>query len=143
MNSIIITGYLLLGTWQDIKKRKISRNYLLFGGILGAVIRIISYRKENLVFAEWLVAFFPGIIILVIAKLTKEKIGEGDGYILVVLANYMNLWEICMLLQTAIIFTSLFALLLICNRKVSKEYPIPFLPFLWIAHMVLWRIGYV
>ena len=74
MNSIIITGYLLLGTWQDIKKRKISRNYLLFGGILGAVIRIISYRKENLVFAEWLVAFFPGIIILVIAKLTKEKI---------------------------------------------------------------------
>ncbi|MBQ3601944.1 MAG: hypothetical protein II992_12190 [Lachnospiraceae bacterium] len=67
MNSIIITGYLLLGTWQDIKKRKISRNYLLFGGILGAVIRIISYRKENLVFAEWLVAFFPGIIILVIA----------------------------------------------------------------------------
>ena len=143
MNSIIITGYLLLGTWQDIKKRKISRNYLLFGGILGAVIRIISYRKENLIFAEWLVAFFPGIIILVIAKLTKEKMGVGDGYILMVLANYMNLWEICMLLQTAIIFTSLFALLLICNRKVSKEYPIPFLPFLWIAHMVLWRIGYV
>jgi len=143
MNSIIITGYLLWGSWQDIRKRKISCNYLLFGGIGGIIAGILSFLKGNWLLSKWLVAFLPGIIILMIARITKEKIGTGDGWVLVVLANYMNLQEVCMLLQTAIILVVLFALLLICGRRVSKDYPIPFLPFLWIAYMILWRLGYV
>lgn len=143
MNSIVITGYLLWGSWQDIRKRIISRNYILFGGIGGIVAGILSLLKGNRLFSEWLAAFLPGIIILVAARITKEKIGAGDGWVLVVLANYMNLQELCMLLQTAIILVALFALMLICGGRVSRDYPIPFLPFLWIAYMILWRLGYV
>ena len=103
MNSIIVSSYLLWGTWQDIKKRRISHNYLWVGGILGVAIRIINFREGSLEFLEWLSALLPGITILMIAKMTKEKIGLGDGWVLVILANYMNLGELCMLLQTTLI----------------------------------------
>lgn len=143
MDIIIVNLYLLLGTVQDIQKRKISNCYLWIGGIIGFVFRIINLKEESYSFSEWLLALIPGVILLLLAKVTGEKIGFGDGWVVIILGNFMTILEISMLLQSAVILVAIFALIFLLGRKISKEYSIPFLPFLWSAHFLLWRFGYV
>ena len=141
---VIITNiYLFWGTLQDVRRKKISDHYLLTGGLAGIFFKIVSLLKGQLEVRQWVIAFLPGILFLVVAKITKEKIGMGDGLLLLILGNSMKLMEIYMLLQMAIIIVAAAALIMICGKKVSGDYQIPFLPFLWLSHILLWRLGYV
>lgn len=142
MNHIVVNIYLFLGAVQDIQKKKITNYYLWAGAITGAIIRIINYenRIDQL---EWLTAFIPGAIILILGRITGEKIGFGDGWVIIILGNFMTILEISMLLQMAILLTGLFSIVILCGKAVSKTYQIPFLPFLWLSHLLIWRFGYV
>ena len=91
----------------------------------------------------WLIAFIPGVVVLALAKITKEKIGMGDGWVVIILGNFMTVFEICILLQIAIVLADIFSLILLCRKRVSVSYSIPFLPFLWMSHFLLWRLGNV
>lgn len=143
MSVIIVNLYLLLGTVQDIKNKKISNYYLWIGGIIGLFFNIIECWEEVSKVAEWLIAFIPGVVVLVLAKITKEKIGTGDGWVVIILGNFLTAFEISILLQVAIILAAVFSLILLCGKRVSVSYSIPFLPFLWLSHFLLWRLGNV
>lgn len=143
MISIVISIYLFWGAWQDLRRKKIENRYLWIGGIGGLVFRGIGLAAGTVTIREWSYALIPGILLLVIAKVTNEKIGYGDGLVFFVLGNFFMLLEIWMILQTAIFLGMIFSLILLCSKRVSKKYQIPFLPFLWISHMLLWRLSYV
>lgn len=136
-----INIFLLWGTYQDIKKKKIKNTYLITGGIMGGIFNIVKIGEGNFFFGQWLMALLPGVVFLIFAKMTGEKIGLGDGMVLLVLGNFYNLGEVCIILQWALIFLSIISTALWCSRKVSGDYRIPFLPCLWISHTLLWRIG--
>ena len=143
MSVIIVNLYLLLGTVQYIKNKKISNYYLWIVGIIGLFFNIIECWEEVSKVAEWLIAFIPGVVVLVLAKITKEKIGMGDGWVVIILGNFLTAFEISILLQVAIILAAVFSLILLCGKRVSVSYSIPFLPFLWMSHFLLWRLGNV
>lgn len=143
MNIMLTNLYLLWGSIQDIKKRKISNVYLWTGGIVGFVFRIIDYNHNLQAIIDWILTVVPGLLILLLSKKSKEKIGVGDGLVLLVLGNIMTFVEICILLQIAMCLLFIVALILWSSRKFPKDYPIPFLPFLWLSHLLLWRLGYV
>lgn len=140
MSAVIINLYLLLGTAQDIKNKKISNYYLWMGGITGLFFRITECWKGTSEVAEWLIAFIPGVVVLMLAKITKEKIGIGDGWVVIILGNFMTAFEISLLLQVAILLAAIYSLILLFGKRVSGSYSIPFLPFLWLSHFLLWRI---
>lgn len=143
MVSIVVNIYLFLGAWQDLRRKKIENKYLRIGGILGLVFKGISLVRGSVTVREWCLALVPGILLLVIAKVTNEKIGYGDGLVLLILGNFFVFFEVWMILQTAIFLVMSFSFILLCSKKVSKEYQIPFLPFLWSSHILLWRLNYV
>ena len=143
MNEMITNLYLLWGAVQDIRKRKISNKYLMIGGIGGVGFRIIGLKNNLHIIEDWLFAIVPGILFLFLAKKTREKLGVGDGLVLLVLGSFMTFFEICKLIRNAMILLLLFAVILLCSRKFSKDYQIPFLPFLWLSHLLLWSLKYV
>lgn len=143
MKEFMLNFYLLWGTGQDIKERKISNLYLIVGMVGGLVFSIFNILKGDFVFGRWIVAWTPGIIFMVLAKVLKEKIGMGDGLVLLILGNFYGVKEICLLLQLVFVFLTIFSIALLCSKKVSGEYQIPFLPFLWMTHMLLWGLHYV
>lgn len=140
---MIVNLYLFWGAWQDLRRRKISNNYLWIGGILGVVYRTINLVTGAVVLREWLWALIPGVIFITIAKVTKEKIGLGDGWVILIMGNFLNLMEVCYMLQAAIFVVIIFSCMLLCSKKVTREYQIPFLPFLWTAHTFLWGLYHV
>lgn len=140
---MLVGTYLFWGALQDFRKRKIRTEYLWIGGIAGSVYTVIEILKGNNDFVNWIIAMIPGVIILIIAKYTKEKIGFGDGWVFIILGNFLTVTEIWYVLQTAVFLTTLFSLILIFSKKASKEYQIPFLPFLLAAYLILKGLRYV
>jgi len=140
---LIINIFLLWGTCQDLKNKKIKNTYLITGGISGIIFNIAKIGKGNYFLGQWLMALLPGLIFLFFAKMTREKIGLGDGMILLILGNFYDISEICIILQAALLFLMIVSTGLLCSKKVPVDYHIPFLPFLWIAHTLLWGLGYV
>ena len=137
----IVNIYLLWGGWTDLKKKKVSNQYLWMGGIAGIIYNLMEMVTGEFVWKEQFMAFLPGFLILAIAKITNEKIGYGDGW--VILRSFLNLGEIYVMLQLAVIMAAVLAVGLLCTKKAGKEYRIPFLPFLWMAYVLEWGIKYV
>ena len=140
---MLICLYLLWGTWQDLQNKKIKNSYLWVGGIVGIILKMTNVILGRYNFKDWIWALLPGILLLVIARVTKEKIGMGDGWVLLILGNYLSIVEIWYVFQIALLTVTIFSLILLCIKKINKEYEIPFLPFLWAAYTFLWRMHYV
>ena len=140
---MIVSMYLLWGAWQDMRSRKIRNSYLWLGGSVGIVYKTVNIATEQIVWEKWLWALVPGIVLLVIAKVTKEKIGLGDSLVILVLGNFFSIVDICRILQLALFLVLVFSILLLCIQRISRQFEMPFLPFLWIAYMVLWGMAYV
>lgn len=140
---MIVSVYLLWGAWQDVRSRKIKNNYLWLGGCIGIMYRIINITLKQAVWEKWLWALIPGVVLLVIAKITKERIGLGDGWLVLVLGNFLSIGEICCVLQLALFLVFVFSIFLLWIKKISRKFEMPFLPFLCAAYIVLWGFDYV
>ena len=139
----IINIYLFWGAWVDFRKKAISDCYLWLGGMSGIVYNFIKMLAGETVLEERFMAILPGIFFLAIAKVTNEKIGYGDGWVILILGSFLKFSEIYRLLQFAVILAAVASLGLMIMKKAGREYKIPFLPFLWAAYICQWGIKYV
>ena len=141
--NVILTGYLLWGSWYDIRKRAVPVGVLFLGGVLagfgyvceGAVIFIVWKGFE----CSRLVALLPGILLLLLSKATKE-IGEADGIVLALTGFISRDKNILLILGISLLYIFLYAMFLFC-RKRNRSLQIPYLPFLLAAYITAWMTG--
>lgn len=143
MKNVIVNMYLFWGAWRDIKTRRIKNIYLALGGIPGFIITWLQIANEKIFLWEWICGLIPGMFFLVYAKASKERVGLGDGMVLLVLANFFRCYELFQVLCIALIFMILFSVVVLCMGRIFRDCEIPFLPFLWMSHSVLWGFHYV
>lgn len=143
MSKKLIHFYLLLGAYQDGKTKKIKNWYLWIGGILGLICKIADILQTNFLIYEWIFSLIPGIGLLICSKAGKERIGSGDGWILLILGScysQLQIWPVFCLSMMLVMVT---ALILLLGKRVKKETQIPYLPFLCLADIILWGVQYV
>lgn len=126
---------------QDLKEKRLSMIYLEIGAVLGILFFMgeIESRKLDI---EIIFSFLPGIIFLLISKITKEKIGEGDGWLFLILGGCMGAKNTWLLWQISLILSSVFSLIVLVSKKNKAESQIAFVPFIWTAHVLLWSLHY-
>lgn len=143
MRHFIINLYLLFGAYEDKKTKKIKNWYLWLGAMLGIVLKIRDFTLENLVLYEWILSLFPGIIFLLLARKENEKVGEGDGWILIVLGSCLSGKQFLSLFYLSILLSAMYSFLLLLIKKANRKTQIPYLPFLWLSDLILWGFEYV
>lgn len=128
----VVMGMLTLCTAQDIRKKQIRLNPLLFLGILGILLHMLwrIHSIENL-----LLGMSVGIVLLVVSILTGGKIGAGDAVLLIVTGIYLGLEQNLELFFCGLLMCSVCSLALFVFRKKSRKDSIPFVPFLLAAYM--------
>lgn len=126
MNWLLLL-YLLINAWTDSRKKiidlRITAGYLL---VLGFLVIWGGY--------EWSVmGMLPGMLICIISKFRREKIGSGDGILLIAVGITLDFEKTCSVLMNGCLLVCVWWMMrsvLLGDRR--KEFP--FVPFLLIGY---------
>lgn len=128
LRPILCSMFLLAHTVTDLQERKIYTVLLhiqIAVGILLCLCLSVSWLQTGL-------AAIPGLLCLLCGKATDEKIGYGDGWMLIACAFYETPEQINGQLLAACSGAFVYALFLILLCR-EKEPEIPFAPFLFLG----------
>lgn len=143
MREIGVMVYLAAGAYMDAKRKEISSAYLAAGGLFGGACFLVDIVGMGLSPIQGILRFLPGILFLLYSRLTKEKIGYGDGMLLLILGGCLEsqslwrVWYLGMLLHLSLVFLLLF------KKRIQKDSRLPFLPSLGLSYGIVWGMNYV
>lgn len=131
----IINGIMLaFCSIQDIREKEISLWKLKIYGILAAAVslwKLFSPEEDlKILICRLLTGLLPGIFLLILAKITRESIGYGDGLILLFIGLSLGFWECISIFFTGLLGVFLAALLILLFFGRKRGLEIPFIPFL-------------
>jgi len=136
MTELLVNGFtglfLFINGYLDWKKREISLVSLPVFGAAGIGLNIgLQYQT----FAELLGGMGIGGFLILIAFLTREAVGVGDGLLLMVMGIFLGFWETLTVLAAGLILCTCVTGLRILLHKIEKEERIPLVPFLLLAFL--------
>lgn len=130
---IILGGFLFLLSLEDIKRQEIS--FLCLGAMALAGLLILVFQT----FAGWpdlLFRLLPGAGLLLFAVLSRGKVGTGDGMVFLATGLYCSFEQVIGLMTGAFLAALAAALILVTIRKKEKSYMFPFVPCIFLIHMI-------
>ncbi len=123
-----------LTTVDDIRTRQIRMFQVVFFGIIGIVLEVINkHHSWNSIIGGVCV----GLVMLAFSILTKEKIGKGDAYIVIVSGLYLGFMDTLILLWLSSIYATVIGFFVIRKYDNDLAYEIPFIPFLLMGYITL------
>lgn len=130
----IVLGILLGVSYVDIRARRVPV-YVFWAGI----VMVLLYRVfcQNISLWELLMGLGPGILFLFVSRVTREGIGYGDSWGILILGGYLSFGELLEVLMTAFILMAVYAVILLSLKKMSRKCKMPFFPFLTCGYTVL------
>lgn len=126
--ALLFLGYL---SYQDIKTKCVSARVIW---IFGGTVLLYLLLGKRCGAEEWIVRMIPGVLLILLAWMTRESIGYGDGAAVIVLGLWCGTGFCIMTLCLGIFLSGIYAL---CGLAVRRTTPIPFLPFLLAAMEVI------
>lgn len=116
----------------DIYKKKIPLAVVL-AGILMAIILNIRGGSGVAAWYAMALSMIPGAAFWGLSLLTGEKVGYGDGWMLMMIGLFLGLEQCFMILLTGLMLESAVVLALLAVRKISTDKAVPFAPFLLLG----------
>ncbi|MCM1251322.1 MAG: prepilin peptidase [Clostridium sp.] len=117
----------------DIRKKEIPL-ILAAAGIITATGAAIWRIKSGEAFvAQILFSLLPGIFFLAVSRCTKEKVGYGDGVLLLIIGLMTGFYRCFFGLCVGLFLSACCGLFLLLIHKAVKESRIPFAPFLTVG----------
>ena len=89
---------------------------------------------------ELAMGLVPGAFVLVLAFVTRESIGAGDGLVLCMLGLFCG-WRQCLaVFGMALVLSAVLAMVLVVCRRAGRKTELPFLPSLFGGYLLfcLW-----
>lgn len=135
---IIVMGvFLLIEGIRDLEKHKVSMITVVIAGVIGVILQFGIIQENGL---EILGGILIGVVLLLLAKITREKIGYGDGWIFVVTGIYLGFHSNMYLLLLSLFLASLVSICLLVFKKVNRKTELPFVSFILPGYLLLFVI---
>ncbi len=130
---MIISFFLLLAFCvPDIRTKKLSVPALCF-----AIIFAVVFRLANKELWGGLLGGAVGAVIFLISLLSRGKIGKGDALLLTATGIFLGTAKNIELFLAALFLCAVWAGVLLVLRRQTKDYEMPFVPFLTAAQFIL------
>ncbi len=134
--------YLMVLSVLDIKTRKIPIRMIQIGA-LAVLLLIVAESLLGLPPSEpagrvmtALLGAIPGVLLTVLSIYTN-KIGRGDGPVLILIGLMENCTFSMIVVCLACICLALFSGILMCFGKVTGKTQMPYIPFVTVAYIFL------
>lgn len=122
-------GLLLVAAIADIRKLRIPMYVITLIYIVSIVI-VVLLEKWKMPVSCIVLPLLPGVIMIVIGLITRQKIGIGDGVIVAGIGIGIGMDRCLAMLMFALFAVALVAGAMIACGRVNKHTRIPFVPFI-------------
>ncbi len=78
-------------------------------------------------------SLIPGAGFLLLSFFTREKVGYGDGWVLLMIGLFLGVYRCFLVLLAGLLAESAIAIVLLALRKIQRDREIPFSPFLLLG----------
>ena len=102
-------------------------------GMLTAVCFHIGGGMGETSFMAAVLSLIPGAGFFLLSFLTEEKVGYGDGWVLLMIGLFTGIYRCFLILLLGLLAESVVAVVLLAIGKVKRDREIPFLPFLLLG----------
>lgn len=117
--------------WDGIKKE--IPLVVVWIGMLTAIMLHWTDAAGKGIWITLGASLLPGIMFWMISFVTKEKVGYGDGWVLIMIGLFAGFTRCFLILLIGLIAESVILLILLIFRKVNKDGEVPFVPFLLLG----------
>lgn len=124
-----ITGiFLIICSWQDIRRKELSGEVLWLFGMIAVFVDIL-FRTEVIMCIKGLL---PGVLLLVLGKVTRQQVGYGDGLVVVIMGLLLMDRETVAILLAGLFLCAIVSMGLFFRNGLERGrgLRLPFLPFL-------------
>lgn len=132
INSVLLIIWLIICSWQDLKKKSISV-YFIIGGFVLLFMGSLYLSQVSLI--SRIAGGGIGIVLLLLNPLTKGQIGLGDGYIIGVIGICLGFTSNVSILLVALFLSAVISIILLIFKKVDRKQTIPFVPFILLGYL--------
>ena len=123
-------------TIEDIRTKEITSKLLIVGAVISLIGAVVGLYCGNLSFAELVIAFIPGAILVLLAVFTRQQMGIGDGITALILGPAFGIKIVTVGLISAFFMGGIFSLVLLATKNAKGKSRIPFIPFMTIGMVV-------
>lgn len=125
--------FILLGIagMIDWKKREVPIWLLL---IMSVVILFFGIFCEEVDIWYRLAGALLGVGFFAVSKFTKEAVGYGDSWLILILGIHMGILDVLQVLFAASLMAAIFAIFYLWRHRWKRSETLPFVPFLAIAY---------
>lgn len=136
---LLFMSMLVVASFIDLAHQIIPDGVLLVGGILGIPLVYLQSLEQ----LKWgMLGFFAaGLLLLLIAILSKGGMGGGDIKLAAVMGLYLGLKLVAVALMLAFILGGTIGIILLLTGLKSRKDPVPFGPFLAVGAVLASFIG--
>lgn len=117
---------------RDLRKREIPIWWLIVISVLVTIFVLLLDRTRLM---SRLVGGLLGVFFFFVSKCTKEAIGYGDSWLILILGIYLGSFEALQVLFFATVIAAIVALFLLWKKGWRKNISIPFIPYLAVAYL--------
>lgn len=137
MCEVILKIVLLIGlfyiAWCDYRTKLIETKWLWIIG--GAGIVLLLLQSGMAIMGQVFAGTLPGLVLLLLARISEESIGFGDGWLFVVTGIFLGLKKNAVLLLGSLILAGVFAIVCLVLKKKEKNDRIALAPFVLAAYV--------
>lgn len=106
---------------------------IVWFGMLAAVgLQMCGAMGESGIVAAS-VSLLPGMGFFLLSFFSREKVGYGDGWVLLMIGLFLGLYRCFLILLVGLLAESAAAVVLLIFRKIRRDKEIPFCPFLLLG----------
>ena len=79
-----------------------------------------------------------GLAMLAFSIISKEKLGKGDAYVILISGLYLGFVDLLSLLWISFVYATIAGIIIIRKYDNSTSHEIPFIPFLLAGYLTLY-----
>lgn len=129
-------GFLAWVSVIDLRTRRIPVVLLIVWNLQAVIYRLYQVTGGREDAALFIGGIGVGAAFFLISRVTKEGIGYGDSWMILILGIYLGVWEILEVLVGTCLLLAAASVICLTAKRMSPSVALPFAPFLAAGYLL-------